>query len=300
MTAVFSLKNVSKRYGKTVALNDVCLSGEEGKVIALLGENGAGKTTALRILLGLIAPDTGEATVLGKSSLRDGEEIRRNVGYVSERPVLYEWMTVEEIGWFAAGFYPTGTLERFRELMREFELEPGAKIKNLSKGTKAKVSLALALAHDPKVLILDEPTSGLDPLVRKEFLESMVDLAARDRTVLLSSHQIAEVERVADVVAILHEGKLVACEPLEELKTNVRELTVTLSEETMGLPSIQGRVIAQQRHGRQGRLLVRDLSPVSLEQLEMAAGVQTVESRAPSLEEIFVGYMDSRSLKTGA
>ena len=203
MNETFALTNVTKTYGSHRALDGVTLSGKPGQVVALLGENGAGKTTALRILLGLLEPDSGDATVLGMSSRTYGEEIRKRVGYVSEKPVLYEWMKVSEIGWFAAGFYPPGYLAHYEKLVKEFDLPLDRKIKQLSKGMKAKVALALALAHQPDVLILDEPTSGLYPLVRYEFLESIVELASENRTVILSSHQIAEVERVADVVAIL-------------------------------------------------------------------------------------------------
>ena len=187
MNETFALTNVTKTYGSHRALDGVTLSGKPGQVVALLGENGAGKTTALRILLGLLEPDSGDATVLGMSSRTYGEEIRKRVGYVSEKPVLYEWMKVSEIGWFAAGFYPPGFLTHYEKLVKEFDLPLDRKIKQLSKGMKAKVALALALAHQPDVLILDEPTSGLDPLVRYEFLESIVELASENRTVILTT-----------------------------------------------------------------------------------------------------------------
>ena len=162
--------------------------------------------------------------MLGLDPTRQGLEVRRRVGYVPEVPVLYDWMTVAEIGWFASAFHldAEGTTSsyqyRYAELARGFDLPARKKIKALSKGMRAKVSLALALASDPSLLILDEPTSGLDVLVRREFLESMVDLAGAGRTVLLSSHQIGEVERVASHVALLHRGKLVLAEPLDELE----------------------------------------------------------------------------------
>ena len=151
------------------------------------------------------------------ASTRRGEglDVRRRTGYVPESPVLYDWMTVAEIGWFAAAFHldAHGTTSsyqyRYTELTRGFDLPATKKIKALSKGMRAKVSLSLALASDPSLLILDEPTSGLDVLVRRDFLESMVDLAGAGRTVLLSSHQIGEVERVASHVALLHKGKLI-------------------------------------------------------------------------------------------
>src|SRR5262249_484814 len=184
------------------------LEGAPGSVIALLGENGAGKSTMLKILLGLVPLDRGKSEVLGLNSAREGLEIRRRVGYVADRPVLYDWVTVGEIGWFCAGFYGGTYLSRYHELTRGFGLQEGQKIKALSKGTAAKVSLSLAMAHDPELLVLDEPTSGLDPLVRREFLESMVDVAAAGRTGLLSSHPISEVEGGADVSCILHQGKV--------------------------------------------------------------------------------------------
>jgi ABC-2 type transport system ATP-binding protein len=206
MEPVIRLEKVTKRFGREVALNAVSLEVPPGVVFALLGENGAGKTTAIRILLGLVEADSGKAEVLGMPSAERGIEIRRRVGYVAERPTLYDWMTVGEIGWFAAGFYADGYLTRYFDLIRQFDLPETRKLKALSKGMRAKVSLALALALDPQLLVLDEPTSGLDALVRREFLESMVDRAASGQTVFLSSHQIGEVERVADIVAILPKG----------------------------------------------------------------------------------------------
>ena len=166
------------------------------------------------MLLGLLQPNSGRLDVLGLDPTRKGLDVRRRVGYVPEVPVLYDWMTVSEIGWFAAGFHldsdaSTSTYQfRYNELIRDFELPVRKKIKTLSKGMRAKVSLSLALASDPRLLILDEPTSGLDVLVRRDFLESMVDLAGAGRTVLLSSHQIGEVERVASHIAIMHRGKI--------------------------------------------------------------------------------------------
>ena len=212
-----------------MALDRFSLEVPGGSVFALLGENGAGKTTAIRILLGLAEPDSGQSEVLGLASAAKGLEIRRRVGYVPERLTLYEWITVEEIGWFTAGFYGERFLPEYRRLVTQFGLPAQGKIKSLSKGMRAKVGLSLAMAHDPEVLVLDEPTSGLDALVRREFLESMVDRAATGKTVFLSSHQIVEVERVADIVAILHQGRLMLVERLDDLKAQVRELTFTMS-----------------------------------------------------------------------
>jgi ABC-2 type transport system ATP-binding protein len=156
---------------------------------------------------------------------------------------------------------------------------------------RAKVALSLAMAHEPELLVLDEPTSGLDSLVRREFLESMVDVAAAGRTVLLSSHQITEVERVADVVAILRQGRLVVCEPIDELKQDIRELTIALKNGSAAAPEVPGTVIHRQLKDRNWRMLVRGFDEQHAERVRSDPHVGHVELRHPSLEEIFVGYM---------
>ncbi len=291
MTAAFSLQHVIKQYKSQMALYDVSCTCEPGTVFALLGENGAGKTTAIKILLGLLDPDSGESKVLGLDSRRNSLEIRRRVGYVPDQPALYDWMTVDEVGWFAGGFYPPGYQRHYNELIEHFELPPGRRMKELSKGMRAKVSLSVAMAHRPELLILDEPTSGLDAMVRREFLESMVDVAAQGRTVLLASHQIAEVERVADIVAILRHGNLVLLEKLDDLKDRVCELTVTLRNGVPDLPNIPGTVLHRELKGRQWRLLVRNMDESQFDGFRIAENIRSVDVRRPTLEEIFVGYM---------
>ena len=291
MKTMFRLTNVTKRFGKTVALDDVSLEAPPGTVVALLGENGAGKTTSLKILLGLCDPDRGDAEVLGLSSRRQGREIRRRVGYVPDKPQMYGWMTVDEAGWFAAGFHGSNTYSQFCKLEKRFELSANQKLKTLSKGQLAKVSLAVSMAHEPELLILDEPTSGLDPIVRRDFLSSMSDVAAEGRTVLLSSHQIHEVERVADIVAILRKGKLVVFERLDELKQSVREITLTLPSDAPLPTDLPGKLISQQRIGQQWRALVREVHDDDLLSLQARVDFARVDVRAPSLEEIFVGYL---------
>jgi ABC-2 type transport system ATP-binding protein len=291
MQGVIKLDGVTKSYGAQRALDRVSFEVNSGVVFALLGENGAGKTTAIRVLLGLTEADEGSSSVLGLDSWREGQTVRSRVGYVAERPTLYEWMTVSEIGWFTAGFYGSGFYDRYLRLTTEYQLPHRRKIKQLSKGMRAKVSLALALAHEPELLVLDEPTSGLDTLVRREFLEGMVDIAAAGRTVLLSSHQIGEVERVADMIAILRGGKLLLVEPLDVLKDEIRELNVTLAEGTTRLPSIGGKILNSRRHHHQWQLLVRGLGEGEIEALREQSWVAELGVRTPSLEEIFVAYL---------
>jgi ABC-2 type transport system ATP-binding protein len=292
MSAVIEVTGVVKRFGRLTAVDGATLSVPPGVVFALLGENGAGKTTLLRMLLGLLEADAGDLRVLGLDSRTRGDEIRRRIGYIPERPTLYEWMTAAEIGWFTAGFYPDGFEHRYRALIQRYAVPADRKISQMSKGTRAKVVLSLAMAHEPELLVLDEPTSGLDTLVRREFLESMVDLAAAGRTVLLSSHLIGEVERVADIVAIMRAGRVVLVEPLDELKNRTRELTVTVGASAEP-PIIAGEVLRTRRRTRQWQVLVRDVTDADVARLHNEPGIVAVESRTPSLEEIFVAYMQA-------
>jgi ABC-2 type transport system ATP-binding protein len=301
--AAIRISDLTKSYRGEPAVKRLSLTVPEGAVFGLLGENGAGKTTTIRILLGLIAPDAGRVEVLGLDPARRGLDVRRRVGYVPEVPALYDWMKVGEIGWFAAGFHPdpvggvAAFQERYNGLARGFDLPLRKKIKELSKGMRAKVSLALALAGDPALLILDEPTSGLDLMVRREFLESMVDMAGAGRTVLLSSHQVGEVERVASHVALLHKGDLILAEPIDELKAQTHLLAVTFNGRDHPLAPPEGlslELIDAADAPRQARWLVRTRDRAALEAVRAIPGVEGLEIETPNLEEIYIGYMRGR------
>ncbi len=291
---VIRFDRVIRQFGQHRALDDVSYDVPRGVVFALLGENGAGKTTSIKTILGMSTPDAGKVSVLEMQPSWHSFEIRRKIGYVPEQPSLYDWMTVGEAGWFAAGFYPSGYQVEYERLAKTFDLSLTQKIKNLSKGMRAKVVLALAMAHRPPLLILDEPTSGLDTLVRREFLESMVDMTASGQTVYLSSHQIPEVERVADIVAIMKKGKLLLVEELSQLKDSCREVIVTF-EDNVNVAAVPGRVVNMSVQGRQCICLVRTTEEEPFYQLQSRSDVRTVDVRRPSLEDIFVAYMQSDS-----
>lgn len=299
MTSIIEIDQVTKRFGQQTAVDNVSLTVPSGCVFALLGENGAGKTTLVKMLLGLMEADEGKLNVLGLACNSRGDEIRQRIGYVPERPTLYEWMTASEIGWFTAGFYPDGFEQHYRNLLDRYKVPLQRKIREMSKGMRAKVALSLAMAHQPELLILDEPTSGLDTLVRREFLESMVDIAAEGRTVLLSSHLIGEVERVADRVAIIREGQLLKSQSLDEMKQSALEVTVTMQGSAAAPPTTPGTVLQSRKRGKQWRLLVLDIEdPTQIEQLRDSESVVAVDTRTPSLEEIFVAFMQSNAETT--
>ena len=290
MSNSITANGLEMRFPGCEALRGIDLNVPSGSVFALLGENGAGKTTLIRILTGFQSPTAGDCTVCGLDPRKDSLEIRRRIGYVSDQPALYDWMRVDEIGWFTASFYADGFLERYGESILHFEVPRNRKIKHLSKGQRAKVALALALAHDPELLILDEPTSGLDPHVRREFMESMVDRAVTGRTVLISSHQISEVERVADMVAIIHQGKVRLMDSMINLKDTVSEVTISLNDPLIALPRLAGdaEVLSEQSSGRQRRMVVRGFDQAAQESIEARPGVLSVRIRPASLEDIFI------------
>ena len=290
MNPVITTNELTMRFRGCDALLAIDLQVEPGTVFALLGENGAGKTTMIRIMTGFQQPTSGQCRVCEIDPIQNPLDVRRRIGYVSDAPALYDWMSVGEIGWFTASFYELPFLDRYRESIHRYELPEDRKIKNLSKGQRAKVALSLSLAHDPELLILDEPTSGLDPMVRREFLESMIDRAATGRSVFLSSHQISEVERVADTIGILHEGKIKICCPLTELKDSAIELTVSVDDPLMTLPALPtpAEVLSEETDGHHRRIIARHYQSAMHDLLAEQAGVLSVRERSLSLEEIFI------------
>src|SRR5690242_10495224 len=276
MEPVIEIDGLTKWFGSKQAVGGLTLDVPRGAIFALLGENGAGKTTTIRMLTGLLQPDAGWASILGMNPWKDAIRLRHRLGYVPERPKFYDWMTVSEVGWFTSGFHAKGFLPRYRKLADRFDLDPAARLGHLSKGQYAKVGLALALASDPKVLLLDEPTSGLDLLVRREFLSSMVDLAGEGRTILISSHQVAEVERVASHVAFLAGGRLLLTGTLDEVKDRLIRLRLRWH----GLPpdpASLGTVLRHDRERNQQEVVVLDPDPDALAALRVTPGIADLE-----------------------
>ncbi len=290
MSNVITIRDLTKRFGGKVAVDRLTLDVPAGSIFALLGDNGAGKSTTIKVLTGQYPPDGGKVEILGQDCWSQAVPLRHRVGYVPERPRFYDWMTVDNIGWFVAGFHQQGFLYRYKELAHRLRLDPTAKLKNLSNGGYAKVGLALALAVNPEVLILDEPTSGLDLLTRREFLNSMVEMAGAGRTILICSHQIAEIERIASHVAIMVEGKLLVTAPLDELKQ--RYTRVVFRHE--GLPpeaSMLGDVLERKVTGRFFDLLIRDANRNSLDDVRSSENVFDFKESVISLEEIYTSVV---------
>ena len=290
MKAAIEIHRISKAYPLRRAVDNLSLTVPQGAVFALLGDNGAGKSTTIRILNGLTPADRGWARILGHDVWNDAWLLRQRIGYVPERPKFYDWMTVREIGWFTSGFQKRGFLNRYLDMTDEFLLDPRAKLSTLSKGQYAKVGLALALAIEPEVLILDEPTSGLDLLVRREFLGSMVNLAGQGRTILISSHQVAEIERVASHVAFLSHGKVLLTATMDDLRHLVVRVRARC-EGPLPVASSLGTVLHEQRMGGSWQVLLREPDREALEQLRWAPGISGYEETAPGLEEVYCALL---------
>ena len=267
----------------------------KGAIFALLGDNGAGKSTTIRMLNGLTPPDDGWAKVLGQDAWTDAWQLRQRIGYVPERPKFYDWMSVSDIGWFTSGFQKRGYIDRYLDLTEQFLLEPHSRLSTLSKGQYAKVGLALALAIDPEVLILDEPTSGLDLLVRREFLASMVRLAGEGRTILISSHQVAEIERVASHVAFLAKGKVLLAAPMAD----VRDLVVRVRFRCEGPPpraSSLGNILHEQAIGGRWQVVLREPNREALDGLRRSTEIGEYEEMPLSLEEVYCALLGKKEV----
>lgn len=221
------LQGVCKSFRRTQVLSNLSLRVERGKTFAFLGRNGAGKTTSIRMLLGLLKCDQGEVRVLGLDPATDPLKVRARVGYLAEDQQMYGWMRVEEIIRFVAPFYATWDHDLALKYVREFELPLRTKIKHLSKGQNVRLGLLLALAHRPELVILDDPALGLDPVMRRQFNQDLIShLQGEGRTVFYSSHLLYEVEPVADEVAILDGGRLVRQADTETLRRDVKQFVV--------------------------------------------------------------------------
>ncbi len=284
---VIAVSALSRRFGVKTALASVSLSLPRGAVYGLVGANGAGKTTLIRHLLGLLRAESGTVRVFGLDPVADPVGVLSRIGYLSEENDIPGWMRVDELLRYSRAFYPNWDEVYAEELRRSFALDPAAKIKNLSKGQRARVGLLIALAYRPELLVLDEPSSGLDPIVRRDILGAVLrTIADEGRTVLFSSHLLEEVEQVADHVTMIHQGSIELSSPLRAIKESHCWLTVCFAESRREPPALAG-VLRWDGSGQEWMALVRG-SPAELQAAAAEWGARIVAERVPSLDEIFV------------
>lgn len=226
-------QNLTRRFGRNEAVHDLTLTVPPGSVFALLGPNGAGKTTTIKLLMNLLPATGGSARVLGVDSRRLGERELAQIGYVSENQQMPAWMTVRQLLDYCRPLYPTWDRTLEATLLKQFALPETRKLSHLSRGMLMKAALLSSLAYRPKLLVLDEPFSGLDALVRDEFIRGVLEVSALGEwTVFVSSHDIEEVERLADHVALIDAGRLRLSETTESLQGRFRRVEVTGAPES--------------------------------------------------------------------
>jgi len=289
--AAIQTERLTKRYGRTLALDSLDLEVRTGEVYGYLGPNGAGKTTTIRLLLGLHRPSSGRSELLGIDSWRDPVNAHRRVAYVAGEPFLWPSLTSGETLEFLGRLH--GGVDRAyrQELVKRFQLEPDKKIRALSKGNRQKVQLIAALATRADVLLLDEPTSGLDPLMEMTFRECVGQAKERGQTVFLSSHILSEVEAVCDRVGILREGRLVDQGTLSELShLGAQTVEVTFRQEAPELAQLSGVSVERAGPSTLRFEVSGEIGPL-IHQLADEP-VESLHTREPSLEEIFLHHYD--------
>ena len=272
-TSAITLESLTKSYGKARGIVDLDLEIATGEVFGFLGPNGSGKTTTIRTVLDLIRPTSGTATVLGLDAQQHSLEIRSRTGYLPGELALYEEMTVHESLDYLVALRGGAGTDRIKELSDEFQLDLTRKIKDLSTGNKQKVGIIQAFSHEPELLILDEPTSGLDPLMQQNVYH-LIDAARNEgRTVFLSSHVLPEVERIADRVGIIRQGKLIEVATVDELKDRaVRVVEVRFGSD-----------------GPDHQILMKVDNVVSVEQRRTTVQIR-IEGSMDALIKVLAGY----------
>jgi ABC-2 type transport system ATP-binding protein len=227
MSDLVSATDLVKRFHQVAVLDGLNLSVPEGSVFGLAGPNGAGKTTTIKILMNILQPTSGHAEVLGIDSRKLRAEAFANIGYVSENQELPEWMTVQYLLSYLKPFYPAWDDARAAQLIRQFNLPPDRQLRHLSRGMRMKIALASALAYRPRLLIMDEPFSGLDPLVREDLIDGLLE-SAGETTILVSSHDLGEIESFASHIGYLDGGRLQFSEEMTSLTARFREVEVVV------------------------------------------------------------------------
>ncbi|MCU0756492.1 MAG: ABC transporter ATP-binding protein [Xanthomonadales bacterium] len=286
---VIETRALSKRYGRKLALNGLSLAVPRGHIHAIVGANGAGKSTLFRILLGFLAPSAGEARILGRDSQQLTPADRGRIGFVNEEHTLPGWMRVDEITAAQQRLYPRWDARLYAEVLGHYHVLPRQRIAELSRGERAGFNLALALAQGPELLVLDEPTLGLDVVAKRAFLEALMYSNAGDCTVIYCSHQMDEIERVADNLIILEQGVLKHMSPPDEFVARVSYWVAQIPFKGPDPASVPGLLQAQRIDGLH-HYLVLDQDEDFAEYLR-SVGARAVNRMPVGLDRAVNGFL---------
>src|SRR2546425_323820 len=288
-TPVIELNQLIRRYGKLEAVNNLSLAVRRGRCYGFFGRNGAGKTTTIKCLLNLLRPNSGTVRVLGLDPQRQEVPVKSRLTYVPDSVAFYPWMTVSQTLEFLSSFRPRWNREMETDLLDRFQLDPSQKASELSKGQKTQLALIGAVCPEPELLVLDEPTSGLDPIVRREFIQTVIGAYhasdPENRTVFVSTHLINEFEGLIDEFSIIERGRVLMTMPADDARERFKKIRARFAEPPSGL-ELAGALSVRQS-GRELEILADGNTPELLEKLRLR---QPEELRCDSLtlEEIFV------------
>jgi len=288
---VLETEDLTKYYGSTLAVDHLDLKIPRGCICGFVGRNGAGKTTAIKLMLGLLNPTAGSSRLLGCDSAALTPAIRQRIGYVAEGHRLFRWMSIAAIEKFQRAFFPKQWDHKFfADMIEYFGLSKKQKIKHLSNGQRAQVSLALALAPNPELLIMDDPTRGLDAAIRRQFLEGIIQLIMRQgRTVLFSSHILGDVERVADQIAVIDKGVLRANCSLEQFRTAVKKATLSFEDSAPVEVNIDGLLYCR-RSEKELELILVGADDEKIAEWAKSAGAENYHIVKMNLEDQFIEF----------
>lgn len=286
---IIETKNLKKIYGEKAAVDGIDLAVERGSIHGFLGRNGSGKTTTIKMLLGLTHPTSGDARVFGlrPEDRKEGVRIRQRIGFVSEDKGLYDHVKVEQMISFTSSFFPNWDREMEARLIRLFELPLSQSVKKLSKGMRTKLAVLLALPRRADLLVLDEPTEGLDPAITEDVLQLLVGMAADGVTIFFSSHQLSEVEQIADHVSIIDRGRIVVEGALDELKENYRRIHIVFEEEAPEYALVAAGV-TQFKRGARSLTVFADRNVEAIVDQAYLSDAVSVDVAPVTLKEIFL------------
>ncbi|MHC4148916.1 MAG: ABC transporter ATP-binding protein [Planctomycetota bacterium] len=288
---VLETENLTKYYGSRLALDHLSLKIPRGCICGFVGRNGAGKTTAIKLMLGLLSPTTGSSKLLGRDSQQLTPAIRQRIGYVTEGHRLFDWMTIQDLEQFQKAFFPENwDNELFADMIEYFTLPKRKRIKHFSIGERAQVSLALALAPNPELLIMDDPTLGLDTAIRRQFLQGMIELITRQgRTVFFSSHILGDVERVADRIVVIDKGVLRANCSLEQFRHAVKKLRAAFASTVPADADIDG-LLHLRRSEKELELVLVGTSDEKIAEWAKSTQPRSYEVVGMNLEDQFIEF----------
>ena len=291
MKNIIKMHNVSKYYGKFKALSSLTLNVEENQIYAFIGPNGAGKSTAIRLMLGILNPSEGYVEVLGKRPTQKNVKIFKNMGYLPGELSTYQKLTGYEVLKFFSSLRNIDDDQYIRNLIERLDYDPNKYIKELSKGNKQKLGLILAFMHKPELLILDEPSSGLDPLMQQITIELIQEARQNGSTIFLSSHIFSEIDKVAERVGFVKEGKLIVEESLEVLKSNAMKSIVIYFKETIPLNLFDNIKNVNLIETNKNVVKLNIIGPID-EIIKVISKYEIIDltTQDPTLEELFMNY----------